>query len=83
MAQINPHQGGDLFDMARDGTIMPNDAGLMNVIPSKPRPGEGEGPTTLTNANGHNLAFAAENRRDIPRSYMDMGTTGEVETGTG
>ncbi len=83
MAQIDPHQGGDLFDIARDGTTMPNDAGLMNVIPSKARPGEGEGPITLTNANGHNLAFAVENQRDIPRSSIDMGVTGKVETGTG
>ncbi|KAI0203689.1 hypothetical protein F4808DRAFT_457953 [Astrocystis sublimbata] len=29
------HQGGDLFDMAKDGTKIPGDAGKMNIIPSK------------------------------------------------
>jgi len=44
MASKDPHQGGDLFDMAADGTSIPSDAGQMNTtIPSKPRPGEGEG----------------------------------------
>ena len=40
MAPTDPHQGGDLFDMAKDGTSIPNDAGKMNLIPSKPRPGD-------------------------------------------
>ena len=29
----DPHEGGDLFDMAKDGTTMPNDAGKQNLIP--------------------------------------------------
>jgi hypothetical protein len=70
MAPTDPHQGGDLFDMAQQGTTMPNDAGEMNIIPSKPRPGESasNGPTNPT---------------DIPRSFQDQGSGEEVETGTG
>jgi hypothetical protein len=49
---------------------MPNDAGEMNIIPSKPRPGESAraGPTNPT---------------DIPRSFQDQDTGDEVQTGTG
>jgi len=78
--QQDPHQGGDLYDMAKDGTTMPNDAGKMNIIPSVPRPGEGEG---LANGNRAPLATAASNATDISRGVQDMGASGEVETGTG
>ncbi len=80
MAPTDPKQGGDLFDMAKDGTSIPNDAGKMNIIPSVPRPGEGE---DGVNANGSALAGAASNPTDIPRSVRDIGAGGEVETGTG
>jgi hypothetical protein len=40
MAPTDPHQGGDIFDMAKDGTSIPNDAGKTNTIPSKSRPGD-------------------------------------------
>ncbi|TVY51200.1 hypothetical protein LCER1_G006361 [Lachnellula cervina] len=80
MSSNDSHQGGDLFDMAKDGTSIPNDAGKMNTIPSKPRPGEGEG---SVNANGSSLAGAASNPTDISRSVRDIGAGGEVETGTG
>ena len=63
MASRDPHQGGDLFDMAAEGTSMPNDAGKMNTIPSKPRPGEGEG---TVNANRNPLADGASNPAEIP-----------------
>ena len=55
--------------MAQKGTTMPNDAGEMNIIPSKPRPGENsrDGPTNPT---------------DIPRSFQDQGVGDEVQTGT-
>ncbi|RBR14454.1 uncharacterized protein FIESC28_07690 [Fusarium coffeatum] len=47
-------QGGDLFDMAKDGTSIPGDAGKMNTIPSKPHPSQknddGLGATNLANA---------------------------------
>jgi len=79
MASNDSHQGGDLFDMAKDGTSIPNDAGKMNTIPSKPRPGEGDG---VVNANRSSLAGAASNPIDISRSVRDIGAGGEVETGT-
>ncbi|KAG0650505.1 hypothetical protein D0Z07_3343 [Hyphodiscus hymeniophilus] len=79
MASTDPHQGGDLFDMAAEGTSIPNDAGKMNIIPSKPRPGEAEG---NVNGNQKPLADAASNPADIPRSVRDMGATSEVETRT-
>jgi hypothetical protein len=70
MAPTDPHQGGDLFDMAAEGTSMPNDAGKMNTIPSKPRPGE-------------NDRGGATNPTDIPRSFQDTGAGVEVQTGLG
>jgi len=70
MAPTDPHQGADLFDMAAKGTSIPNDAGEMNVIPSKPRPGEAD-------------RGGATNPTDIPRSFRDTGAGLEVETGTG
>jgi hypothetical protein len=30
MAPTDPKQGGDLFDMAKDGTSIPNDAGKIS-----------------------------------------------------
>ena len=80
MASDDPHQGGDLFDMAADGTSVPNDTSKMNTIPCKPRPEEAEG---TVNANRVPLACAASNLIDISRDVRDMGATGEVETGTG
>jgi len=59
---------------------MPNDAGKMNLIPSVPRPGEGEG---VALGNRAPLADAASNATDISRGVRDLGATGEVETGTG
>jgi len=61
------HKGGDLFDMAKDGTTIPGDAGVMNLVPSVPRPDQDS--TTVDNAT------------DIPRTTADPGATGEVVTG--
>lgn len=80
MAPGDPKKGGDLYDMAKDGTSIPNDAGKMNTIPSVPRPGEDEG---TVNVNESALAGAASNPTDISRSVRDMGAGGDVETGTG
>lgn len=82
MASTDPHQGGDLSDMAATGTTMPNDAGKMDVLPSVPRPDqlvENKDPTQTAS----DLAGAADNASDIPRRYQDIGATGEVITGTG
>ncbi|RYC56877.1 hypothetical protein CHU98_g9336 [Xylaria longipes] len=35
MSNQDSHQGGDLNQMAKDGTKIPGDAGKMNTIPSK------------------------------------------------
>ena len=61
----DPHQGGDLFDMAKDGTSIPNDAGKMNIIPSVPRPDQiNDSPNDLGAAG---LSSAADNPIDISR----------------
>lgn len=52
----------------------------MNLVLSKPRPGEGE---ETANANESSLADAASSPADIPRSVRDIGPGGEVETRTG
>ncbi|KAM0542860.1 hypothetical protein ACHAPJ_012583 [Fusarium lateritium] len=59
----DPKQGGDLFDMAKDGTSIPGDAGKQNIIRSVPNPhqkdGEaagGLGSTTLHGAADNALA---------------------------
>ncbi|KAL2255120.1 hypothetical protein VTK26DRAFT_4071 [Humicola hyalothermophila] len=35
-------KGGNLFDMAKEGTKVPEDAAKPNVIPAGPKPGEKE-----------------------------------------
>lgn len=67
--------------MAATGTTMPNDAGKMNLIPSVPRPGQGQDDNL--GGNRDSLAAAADNATDIPRGTVDIGATGEVMTGTG
>ena len=68
MAPTDPKQGGDLFDMAKDGTTMPNDAGKHNLIPSVPRPDQVTDSTNdPNNLGGSDLASAADNATDIPR----------------
>ncbi len=64
----DPHEGGDLFDMAKDGTTMPNDAGKQNLIPSVPRPDQITDPVNDPNNLGAaDLASAADNPTDISR----------------
>ena len=68
MASSDPKQGGDLFDMAKDGTSIPNDAGQQNLIPSVPRPDQITDPADDPNNLGAaNLAGAADNATDISR----------------
>ena len=68
MAPTDPKEGGDLFDMAKDGTTMPNDAGKHNLIPSVPRPDQKTDPTDDPNTLGRpDIASAADNATDIPR----------------
>ncbi|KAI9374802.1 hypothetical protein BJX61DRAFT_540406 [Aspergillus egyptiacus] len=81
----SPHRGGSLSSMAPTGTKIPNDAGLMNTIPSVPRPDQrAEDPGYDYRGLGQpSTAFAADNATDLPRSTRDMGFSGEAITGTG
>ncbi|KAF2102961.1 hypothetical protein NA57DRAFT_32716 [Rhizodiscina lignyota] len=85
MASTDAHKGGDLSDMAANGTSIPNDAGQMNTVPSVPRPDQLPSDPNFRNGNlgAPDLAAAADNASDIPRRNKDMGATGEVITGTG
>ena len=79
MSSNDAHQGGSLEEMAQHGTNIPGDAGLQRTIPSVPRPDQVDADSTAA----PNLAMAADNPTDIPRSYKDTGMTGEVVTGIG
>jgi hypothetical protein len=65
------NSGGDLFDMAKDGTTVPDDTAKPRIIPSVPRPGQ-YGTTKASEADpnflgGTTLAEAADNASDIPK----------------
>ena len=64
MASSDPKQGGDLFDMAKDGTSIPGDAGKQNLIPSVPRPDQ---IATENETGAINYGGAADNATDISR----------------
>jgi hypothetical protein len=85
MAPTDPHQGGNLSDMAVTGTTMPNDAGKQNIIPSVPRSDQqAENPAYHKGfINAGDPQGAADNPVDMPRQYKDIGATSEVITGTG
>ena len=75
----DPHQGGNLSDMAVTGTSIPNDAGAYETLPSVPDPEQ----ASTNNRTATNLAGAADNATDMPKSSKDIGATGEVITATG
>ncbi|KAF2754536.1 hypothetical protein EJ05DRAFT_144324 [Pseudovirgaria hyperparasitica] len=78
----DPHQGGDLSDMAATGTSIPGDAGKMNLIKSVPRPYQDTDSSNPLEAADQ--ATAASNNVDIPRTTKDVGTSApDVITGTG
>ncbi|KAI8624199.1 hypothetical protein F5Y19DRAFT_480841 [Xylariaceae sp. FL1651] len=52
----DPHQGGSLSEMAKDGTKIPGDAGKLNTVPSKPDTPDVDNPFGATSLN-----TAAEN----------------------
>ena len=85
MSSTDPHQGGDLSDMAATGTSMPNDAGQHDLLPSVPRPDqEAENPAFHNQfLNSSDQQAAVGNSADMPRRFNDTGATGEVITGTG
>lgn len=59
--------GGDLFDMAKDGTTVPEDAAKPRLIPSKPRPDQIASEPDENSLGASDLAGAADNAQDIPR----------------
>ncbi len=67
MAQSGRDSGGDLFDMAKDGTTVPESSAEPNLIPSKPRPDQIASADDPNYIGGTNLAEAATNAGDIPR----------------
>lgn len=78
MAHQDPHIGGDLSDMAPTGTSIPGDAGQQRILKSVPRPDQED-----SGLGAADLANAAANDGDVPRTHRDLGATGEVITGTG
>lgn len=62
-----PNSGGDLFDMAKDGTTVPEDSAKPRLIPSKPRPDQIASADDSNQLGGTTLADAATNAEDIPR----------------
>jgi hypothetical protein len=66
-AKSGPNSGGDLSDMAVEGTTVPSDAAKPRIIPSKPRPDQIASAADPNQVGGTNLAEAATNAQDIPR----------------
>ncbi|CAJ2500419.1 Uu.00g032720.m01.CDS01 [Anthostomella pinea] len=60
MSNQDAHQGGDLFDMAKDGTKVPGDAGKMNTVPSVPDPHQ-KNASAAGGLGAKSLAGAADN----------------------
>lgn len=85
MASKDPHEGGDLSDMAAEGTTMPNDAGDYELLPSVPDEHQkAENPAFHQQfINAPDPQGAVDNAVDMPRQTRDSGETGEVITGTG
>lgn len=69
--ESGPNSGGDLFDMAKGGTTVPDDSARPRTIPSVARPDQ-YGTTKASEADpnflgGTNVAEAADNVADTPR----------------
>ena len=69
--ESGPDSGGDLFDMAKDGTTVPEDSAQPRLIPSKARPDQ-YATTKASEADpnflgGTTMAEVADNPGDIPR----------------
>jgi hypothetical protein len=65
--QSGRNSGGDLFDIAAEGTKVPSDAAEPRTIPSKPRPDQMASADDPNQLGGTNMADAATNAGDIPR----------------
>lgn len=73
MAESGRDSGGDIFDMAKDGTTVPEDSAKPRLIPSKPRPDQIASEADPNAIGGATLAEAADNARDIPRVCLMPG----------
>ncbi|EHY56711.1 hypothetical protein HRR83_002206 [Exophiala dermatitidis] len=82
MPESGRNSGGDLFDMAKDGTTVPADSAQPRYIPSKPRPDQIASAKDPNDLGAPTLADAATNETDIPRSTRDTDTH-NILTGTG
>lgn len=85
--QLTQLPGGDLNDMAKDGTSIPGDAGKQRTIPSVPNPRQAANSAESSAEGGlgaPNAAAAADNPTDIPRGPSDMSSANaEAITGLG
>lgn len=61
------NSGGDLYDMAQDGTSVPEDSAVPRHIKSVPRPGQAADSSDPNQLGSTDLAGAATNAQDIPR----------------
>lgn len=59
--------GGDIYDMAQDGTSVPEDSAVPRHIKSVPRPGQAADDDDPNQLGAANLEDAADNATDIPR----------------
>jgi hypothetical protein len=66
-ADSGRNSGGDLFDLAKDGTKVPEGSAQPRYIPSKARPDQVATANDPNDLGSSNLADAATNAGDIPR----------------
>lgn len=79
----NP-QGGSLSDMAVSGTTVPSSSAEPYIIPSVPRPDQTTDSSSDPNDLGTtDLAGAADNASDMPKSTLDTAPSSSIITGTG
>ena len=72
-------QGGNISDMAVDGTTVSADSAKQRTIPSVPRPGQITDPSNDPNNYGAaDLASAADNAGDIPRVCIPSSTSLDI-----
>ncbi|KAI7546168.1 hypothetical protein KC331_g5784 [Hortaea werneckii] len=82
---MDANKGGNLSDMAVDGTKVPDNAGKPNVIPSVPNPHQQAESQEYSKGRigAGDIQGAADNAPDMPRKTADGSAHGEVITGVG
>lgn len=66
-AEPGRNSGGDLFDLAKDGTKVPEDSAEPRYIASKARPDQVAAAKDPNDLGSSTMAGAATNAGDIPR----------------